>query len=70
MDRRTRLIAFKSLKKIGLELLQNTYLPEKNQWVIVRTTEWMEIILPVIEDKSPENQLFAESASEVLYDLL
>lgn len=30
----------------------------------------MEIILPVIEDKSNENMIYAESASEVLYYLL
>jgi hypothetical protein len=58
------------LKKLGLEVLQNTYLPEKAHWVVVRTCEWMDIILPVIEDKATHNQIFAECASEVLYDLL
>jgi len=55
---------------LGLELIQNTYLPEKNQWIIRRTKEWIDITLPVIENKDPENMVFAESASEVLHDLL
>jgi hypothetical protein len=36
----------------------------------VRTCEWIDIILPVIEDKSSHNQTFAECASEVVFDLL
>jgi hypothetical protein len=58
------------LKRLGLELIQNTYLPEKNQWIIRRTKEWIDIIMPVIENKDTENMVFAESASEVIHDLL
>lgn len=38
--------------------------------MVIRTCEWIDIILPVIEDKSLSNMVFAECASEVLYDLL
>ena len=48
-------MCFKILKKLGLEVLQNTYAPEKTHWVVRRTVEWLDLILPVIEDKSPMN---------------
>lgn len=70
MEIRYRVYCFKILKRLGLEVLQNTYLPEKTHWVVIRTCEWIDIILPVIEDKSLSNMVFAECASEVLYDLL
>ena len=37
---------------------------------MIRTSEWIEIILSVIKDKSVHNQIFAECASEVIFDLL
>ena len=48
-------MCFKILKKLGLEVLQNTYAPEKTHWVVRRTVEWLDLILPVIEDKLPMN---------------
>lgn len=70
LENKYRLYCFKVLKKLGLEILQNTYLPEKTHWVVVRTNEWMDIILPVIEDKNTHNMIFAECASEIVYDIL
>lgn len=70
IETRYRLYCFKILKQLGLELLQNTYLPEKNHWVVRRTCEWMEILLQLIKDKSAANLVFAECASEVVHDLL
>lgn len=70
LQNKYRLYCFKVLKKLGLEILQNTYLPEKTHWVVVRTNEWLDIILPVIEDKSTHNMVFAECASQILYDIL
>jgi len=37
---------------------------------VIRSCEWINIILPIIEDKSLSNLNFAECASEVIYDLL
>ena len=45
-------------------------MPEKNHWIVTRTKQWIDEILPVVEDKAPENMVFAEAASEVLHDLL
>lgn len=70
METRYRVYCFKILKGLGLQLVQNTYLPEKMHWVVRRTCEWMETVLEVIQDKSTSNQVFAECASEVLHDLL
>jgi hypothetical protein len=39
-------------------------------FAIIRACEWMEIILPSIEDKANDNMIFAEGASEVLYELM
>jgi hypothetical protein len=58
------------LKKLGFELLQSTYLTEKMHFAVIRACEWVELILPSIEDKTPENMDYAECASEVLYGLL
>jgi hypothetical protein len=70
LENKYRLYCFKVLKQLGLEILQNTYLPEKTHWVVVRTNEWLDIILPVIEDKNTHNMIFAECASEILHDIL
>ncbi len=59
LEKRYRLYCFKVLKKIGLEILQNTYLPEKTHWVVIRASEWIDIILPVIEDKAVHNMIYA-----------
>ena len=55
LENRCRIMCFKILKKLGLEVLQNTYAPEKTHWVVRRTVEWLDLILPVIEDKSSMN---------------
>lgn len=52
IDKVNRLWCFKTLKKIGYEVIQNTYLPEKAHFGVIRACEWMEIILPTIEDKA------------------
>jgi hypothetical protein len=70
LENKYRLYCFKVLKKLGLEILQNTYLQEKAHWIIVRANEWIDIILPVIEDKNTQNMVFAECASEVIFDIL
>ncbi len=36
IESRYRVYCFKILKRLGLEILQNTYLPEKAHWVVVR----------------------------------
>lgn len=58
------------LRQIGFEILQNSYLTEKMHFAVIRACEWMEIIMPSIEDKGRENMIFAQSASEVLYQLM
>lgn len=70
IEKLNRLWCFKTLKKIGWEVIQNTYLPEKMHFGVIRACEWMEIILPTTEDKATENMIYAESTSEVLYHLL
>ena len=55
IENRCRIMCFKILKKLGLEVLQNTYPPEKTHWIVRRTVEWLDLILPVIEDKSSMN---------------
>jgi len=64
---RYRLFGLKTLKQVGLPVLQNSYSPERIDRVIVRTKEFMVIVFPLIENKSPENRHFAECASELLY---
>ena len=41
IERTTRLWCFKMLKKIGYEILQNTYLSEKTHFAVIRAVEWM-----------------------------
>lgn len=52
IERTMRLWSFKMLKKIGYEVLQSTYLSEKSHFAMIRAVEWMEIILPVVENKA------------------
>lgn len=65
-----RLYILKTIKRIALDLLQNTYAPEKAERIVSRTREFMEPLFPVIEDKSEKNSLFLECASELLHSLL
>eukprot|EP01016_Furgasonia_blochmanni_P038515 TRINITY_DN4669_c0_g1_i1.p1 TRINITY_DN4669_c0_g1~~TRINITY_DN4669_c0_g1_i1.p1 ORF type:complete len:646 (+),score=181.01 TRINITY_DN4669_c0_g1_i1:128-1939(+) len=65
-----RFYTFKTLRRLGLTLLQNTYSPERTDRVVVRTKDFMEIIFPVLENKERNNQLFLECASELLYSQL
>lgn len=67
---RYRLFCFKTLKRIGLLLVQNTYSPERIDRIIKKMKEFMEVIFPIMEDKRPENQPFLELASELLYSQL
>ena len=63
-------MAFKTLKEIAFRTLQNIYSPEKNDRIILRTRAFMDIIFPIMENKAPENQIFLECASELLFTLL
>jgi len=67
---RYRLFSFKTLKAVGLTVIQNTYSPERLDRIIIRMKDFMEIIFPLMENKAPENQPFLECASELLYTQL
>lgn len=67
---RCSLLAFKTLKHIAFELLQNIYAPESMDSIVSNTKEYMNIIFPIWDDKSVENQVFIEAASELLHSLL
>ncbi|KRX02740.1 Armadillo-type fold [Pseudocohnilembus persalinus] len=65
-----RLYILKTIKNISLDLLQNTYAPERSDRIVSRTKEYMEPLFTIIEDKSDKNQMFLQAASEVLHSLL
>jgi len=67
---RCRLFCFKTLQRIALNLMQNTYAADKNDRIAKRTNEFMASIFPVLENKSTENQPFVECASELLEKLV
>jgi hypothetical protein len=52
--------SIKTLRRIGLEVLQNSYAMERTDRVVVRTKEWMDILFPLMLNKAPENQVFVQ----------
>lgn len=52
---RYRFFCFKTLKNIGLSILQNTYSPERTDRIVVRAKEYMEYIFPLLEKKEKRN---------------
>lgn len=52
---RYRFFCLKTLKNLGLSILQNTYSPERTDRIVVRTKEFMEYIFPLLEKKDKHN---------------
>ncbi len=61
-----RLVTFKSLKNMMVELLRNSYSPEKVDKVCYKTKEFLEPFFTIVLDKSKNNREFVEYASELL----
>ncbi|CAK55597.1 unnamed protein product (macronuclear) [Paramecium tetraurelia] len=62
-----RLMCIKTLKNVALELLQNSYAVEKTERVVLRCKEMMDILYPLLENRSQYNQIYVQMISEMLY---
>jgi len=65
-----RMLTFKSLKNMMVELLRNSYSPEKTDRIQTKTKELLDPFFIIIWDKKKDNIIFVEYASELLCNVI
>jgi hypothetical protein len=64
------MLTFKSLKNMMVELLRNSYSPEKTDRIQTKTKELLDPFFSIIWDKKKDNIIFVEYASELLCNVI
>jgi len=64
------MLTFKSLKNMMVELLRNSYSPEKTDRIQTKTKELLDPFFIIIWDKKKDNIIFVEYASELLCNVI
>ena len=70
MNKFYRMLTFKSLKNMMVELLRNSYSPEKTDRIQTKTKELLDPFFIIIWDKKKDNIIFVEYASELLCNVI
>lgn len=64
---KNRIITLKTLKAVGLEILQNCYQTDKQEKVIQLCKTFLDPLFPIFENKSFHNQIYYECSLDLIY---